>query len=61
LFLLSQQLQRPARKGSCNRIMAVHCHLIPGNSLGSFRKDNGDGSEKVKKEIGLSKTTTLHV
>ena len=27
---------------------------------GSFRKDDGDSSEKVKKEIGLLKTTTLH-
>ena len=28
----------------------------------SFRSDDGDGSENVKKEIGLiSKTTTLHV
>ena len=28
----------------------------------SFRNDDGDGSENVKKEIGLiSKTTTLHV
>ena len=31
-------------------------------TVGSFRNDDGDGSENVKKEIGLiSKTTTLHV
>ena len=31
-------------------------------TVGSFRNDDGDGSENVKKEIGLiSKTTTLHM
>ena len=31
-------------------------------TVGSFRNDDGDGSENVKKVIGLiSKTTTLHV
>ena len=39
----------------------VYCHLIPGNSLRSFRKDDGDSNKKVKREIGLLKTTTLHV
>ena len=41
------------------------CHVSPaviGELKGSFSKDDEDGSENVKKAIGLlSKTTTLHV
>ena len=35
---------------------------MPGEVLGSFSNDDGDGNEDVKKAIGLlRKTTTLHV
>ena len=42
------------------RLVAT-CHVSPA-VIGSFSKDDEDGSENVKKAIGLlSKTTTLHV
>ena len=35
---------------------------MPGEVLGSFSNEDGDGNEDVKKAIGLlRKTTTLHV
>ena len=53
-----------------NIFVVNNCHSILLQSaivaviviLGSFSNDDGDGSENVKKAIGLlSKTTTLHV
>ena len=36
--------------------------IVPIVTTGSFRKDNSDGNENVKKTIGfISKTTTSYV